>query len=85
MTRYLFIAAMAIATLTGCNKNTQQQSQPTEDSIPIVYMTQEISPAALVNIYEALGRKAEGRVAVKISTGEKGGHNFLQPRLIEVR
>ena len=48
-----------------------------------VYMTKEISPASLVRIYEALGRKASGRVAVKISTGEPGGHNFLQPALIK--
>lgn len=47
-----------------------------------VYMTREISPEALVRIYEALGVKAHGRVAVKISTGEAGGHNFLKPTLI---
>ena len=45
-------------------------------------MTKEISPDALVKIYEALKRKASGRVAIKISTGEPGGHNFLQPTLI---
>lgn len=48
-----------------------------------VLMTQEISPASLVRIYEALDRQATGRVAVKISTGEPGGHNFLQPALIK--
>ena len=48
-----------------------------------VYMTKEITPEALVKIYEALGRPAEGKVAVKISTGEPGGHNFLQPSLIK--
>ena len=38
-----------------------------------VYMTKEISPEALVKIYKALGRPADGhRVAVKISTGEAG-------------
>lgn len=47
-----------------------------------VYFTKEISPESLVKIYEALGRKAEGRVAVKISTGEAGGHNYLKPTLI---
>ncbi len=29
-----------------------------------------------------LERSLTGRVAVKISTGEPGGHNFLQPSLI---
>jgi len=50
--------------------------------IPAVYMFDEITPGNLVRIYEALGREATGRVAVKISTGEPGGHNFLQPALI---
>lgn len=48
-----------------------------------VLMTSDISPESLVKIYEALGRKATGKVAVKISTGEPGGHNFLQPALIK--
>lgn len=49
---------------------------------PKVYLIKEITPENLVRIYEALGRKAEGKVAVKLSTGEPGGHNFLQPALI---
>ena len=46
-------------------------------------MFTEITPGNLVKIYEALGRRAEGKVAVKISTGEPGGHNYLQPALIK--
>jgi len=49
---------------------------------PKVYFTKEITPESLVKIYKALGVKAEGRVAVKISTGEAGGHNYLKPELI---
>jgi uncharacterized Fe-S center protein len=45
-------------------------------------MTTDISPAGLASVYNALGRRASGKVAVKISTGEPGGHNFLQPALI---
>lgn len=47
-----------------------------------VYFTKDISPIGLMRIYEALGTELKGKVAVKISTGEPGGHNFLQPRLI---
>ncbi len=47
-----------------------------------VYMTREITPESLVRIYEALGVPATGRVAVKISTGESGGNNYLKPTLI---
>ena len=48
-----------------------------------VYMYKEITPENLVKIYEALGREINGKVAVKLSTGEPGGHNFLQPALIK--
>lgn len=47
-----------------------------------VYFTKAITPESLVKVYEALGRELHGKVAVKISTGEPGGHNFLQPALI---
>jgi uncharacterized Fe-S center protein len=49
---------------------------------PKVYFTRDISPAGLAKAYAALGRGARGKVAVKISTGEPGGHNFLSPDLI---
>lgn len=47
-----------------------------------VYFTREIIPESLVRIYDALGVTLQGKVAVKLSTGEKGNHNFLQPALI---
>lgn len=47
-----------------------------------VYFTKDITPESLVKIYKALGVEAKGRVAVKISTGEAGGHNYLKPTLI---
>lgn len=48
-----------------------------------VYFTKEITPESLIKIYEALGVEATGRVGVKISTGEAGGHNYLKPELIK--
>lgn len=48
-----------------------------------VYFTKDISPAGLVRVYEALNTPLVGKVAVKVSTGEPGGHNFLDPRLIK--
>ena len=48
-----------------------------------VYFTKDITPEALQRIYRALGVSLKGKVAVKISTGEPGGHNFLQPALIK--
>ena len=48
-----------------------------------VYFTKDISPDGLAKAYKALGVELPGKVAVKISTGEPGGHNFLQPALIK--
>ena len=49
---------------------------------PKVYMTTDISADGLMRIYQALGRPASGNVAVKISSGEPGGHYFLSPEII---
>lgn len=48
----------------------------------IVYFTKDISANGLLKIYSALNTHLNGKIAVKISTGEPGGHNFLQPTLI---
>lgn len=48
-----------------------------------VYFTKEISPERLIKMYDILDRELKGKVAVKISTGEPGGHNFLNPNLIK--
>lgn len=58
------------------------EQTPSEEQLPKVYMTTEITPEGLVKVYEALGVKADGKVAVKISTGEPGGKNYLKPELI---
>ena len=47
-----------------------------------VYFTKEITPESLIRIYQALGKELNGKVGVKISTGEPGGHNYLHPELI---
>ncbi|HOD41859.1 MAG TPA: ferredoxin, partial [Candidatus Wallbacteria bacterium] len=57
--------------------------QAPQKELPVVYMTAEITPESLVSIFNKMGRKLPGRVGVKISTGEPGGHNFLAPALIK--
>ena len=48
-----------------------------------VFFTKDISLAGLQKAYDVLGVALKGKVAVKLSTGEPGGHNFLQPALIQ--
>lgn len=48
-----------------------------------VYYTSEISPEAMVALYNALGVELTGdRIAVKLSTGEPPASNYLDPNLI---
>ena len=83
MKKTLVMFAAAALMFCGCKGNSEKvEAQPAAEEGAAVYMTTDISPEALIRIYEALGVKAEGRVAVKISTGEAGGHNYLKPELI---
>ena len=79
----IVLLASAICFIFGSCKSEsdpEQAQAPQEDAV--VYMTKDISPEGLIKIYEALDVKAEGRVAVKISTGEAGNPNSLKPELI---
>ena len=76
------MAAMVFLTIGTGYVQAQDKTSDSASELPKVYLIKEITPENLVKIYEALGRKAEGKVAVKLSTGEPGGHNFLQPTLI---
>lgn len=88
-TKFISIVLWSLLTVTfgfGCNSQAQNQEQSLsqkEQNVAKVYMFKEITPENLVKIYEVLGRKATGKVAIKLSTGEPGGHNFLQPALIK--
>ena len=72
---------------------TTQQEQQTADTettqqpeaaqgTPVVYMTQEITTEGLMAVYQALQWEPQGRVAVKLSTGEPPASNYLRPELI---
>ena len=71
------MASIALADLVPAEANAEG-----EKTMSKVYFTKEISPEALVRIYEAMGRELPGKVAVKISTGESAKSNHLRPELI---
>ncbi len=48
-----------------------------------VYFIKEIKPENLITIYNKLNQELKGKVAIKISTGEPGGKNYLKPELIK--
>lgn len=44
-----------------------------------VYFTKNISPEKVLELYKLLHKKLDGRVAVKLHSGEVGNQNFLKP------
>lgn len=54
-----------------------------DETAPEVFYISDITPEALIQVYEALNWTPEGRVAVKLSTGEPPASNYLRPELIK--
>ena len=44
-----------------------------------VYFSRTITPEKVLELYKMLGKELQGRVAVKVHSGEKGNQNFLKP------
>lgn len=64
-------------------QSTLQDDENHTESASTVYMTSEITPQKLVDIYEALDWTPTGEVAVKLSTGEPPASHYLDPELIK--
>ena len=48
-----------------------------------VYFTKEITPESVVKMYETLGVKLPGKVAVKLHSGEQGNQNYIRPEFVK--
>ena len=88
----ILISALFVLTMvTGCGStqasgaasSASVSSASETDSVPVVYMTTDISPNGLMAVYEALAWTPTGNVAVKLSTGEPPNSNYLRPELIK--
>ena len=85
MKKLALFAFAATLALVGCKNNNQPaEAQLQEPQEATVYLTKDISPEGLLNIYKALGVEAQGRVAIKMSTGEGSNPNYLKPELIRL-
>ncbi|MDR2021337.1 MAG: DUF362 domain-containing protein [Treponema sp.] len=88
----LVLSSVPAVSLAGCAGKVEAQTMPGQGNAAAaagrpggskVYFTGDISPAGLMAAYNALGQRASGRVAVKISTGEPPNSNYLRPELIK--
>lgn len=48
-----------------------------------VYFTKNITSESLVKLYEKLGVTLNGKVAVKLHSGEEGNQNYVKPEFVE--
>ncbi len=48
-----------------------------------VYFIKEITPENIIKAYEAVGKKLEGNIAVKMHSGEKGNKNYLRLEFVK--
>ena len=48
-----------------------------------VYFTKNITPEAVVEIYKKLNANLDGRVAVKLHSGEKENQNYIKPEFVK--
>ena len=46
---------------------------------PSVYFTNELTPESVKSLFDRLGVKLSGKVALKLHSGEAGNQNFLSP------
>lgn len=49
----------------------------------VVFFSKDISSEGLVNIYKKLGVNLEGKVAVKLHSGEDGNQNYVKPLFVK--
>lgn len=87
---HLMAATMVVLGLVAASAATVSRASSRKDRgaasarrEPVVYVTRDITPESLVKIYKAVGRKAKGRVCVKISTGESQQTGYLRPAFIQ--
>ena len=93
MIRRVILSLLALL-LLACSSATTEPTE-TQDSIGLVhsvitdvepsevFFTSDITGEGLVEIFEKLEWMPEGKVAVKVSTGEPPSSNYLRPELIK--
>ncbi len=80
--RLILAMLLGMSVTTACQAQDSGVTGNSETEKPTVYFTKDITPEGLLKVYHALGVKPEGRVAVKISTGESMKSHQLSPELI---
>jgi uncharacterized Fe-S center protein len=83
--RFLKDSGIALGAATVCDLTELSHTVARQGGRPPVFFTRDISSQGLMRIHARLARERAlpGRVAVKLHSGEPGGHHFAGPELIK--
>lgn len=82
MKKYL-VVSMCLLGLVACHPTSQRQTNVANEDKPIVYFTRDISPEGLIKIYDKISQHIDGKVAIKLHTGEPHGPNILPRPMVK--
>jgi len=83
--RFLKDSGIAVGTVAAWDVSGFGRALTRQDGAPQVFFTRDVSSQGLMRIHARLAqqRALPGRVAVKLHSGEPGGHHFAAPGLIK--
>ncbi len=83
-TIHLIVSLLLSILVIGCQTqkkqntdNTMKQDNSIRQDSAVVYFTRELSAEGLIKAYEQVNSKIEGKIAVKLHTGEQNGPNII--------
>lgn len=85
MNKKLFVL-LAGAFLAACSATQPRQeasSAVLQAQPAVVYFTKDISPEGLVKLYDKISQNIQGKVAIKVHTGEPHGPNIIPPYMVK--
>lgn len=84
MKKLVALSCAAAVGLSACasRQTTSEVAQPAKGKA-VVYFTRDISPEGLLKVYEKINQHIQGRVAIKVHTGEPHGPNILPRPLVK--
>ena len=72
---------LALFSFVGLSSFANNNSEPKDEDVAIVYYVKEITAENVLKLYKLLGVDLQGKTGVKIHFGEEGNKNFLNPEL----
>ena len=69
--------------LASCSPKEPDLPTETKQEVPKVYFTRELTPEALVKMYQLVNQEMIGKVAIKLHTGEKNGPNIIPRDMVK--